>query len=379
MDNWSAGVLTFALPDGRELKLKGREPGVSGKLTVRDYGFIDRVFSRGLVGFGEGFMAGEWDTPDLSALLQTFSRNLDSLSKVIAGNPLFRWMITIGHLVRANTKTGAKRNIEAHYDLGNDFYSLWLDETMSYSAARYDTGAMDLAAAQTAKYAALARLIDLKPGHHVLEIGCGWGGFAEYAAKVVGARVTGITLSPAQLEFCKARMARQGLSDRVELKLVDYRDVEGQFDRIASIEMFEAVGQRYWPAYFETLRERLKPGGLAGLQIITIRDDLFHTYRKNADFIQKYIFPGGMLPTKTHLRRHIEGAGLTMKGVEYFSADYARTLHEWRERFDRQEDKVLKLGFDQRFIRMWRFYLAYCEAGFSTRRTEVGQWVCGRS
>src|SRR5688572_350013 len=184
-DNWSAGALTFALPDGREVRVKGAEPGVAGKLHVRDYGFIDRVFSRGLVGFGEGFMAGEWDTPDLSALLQSFSRNLDGFSRFIAGNGLVRWMMRVGHVLRPNTRAGAKRNIEAHYDLGNDFYGLWLDETMSYSSARYDSGANDLAAAQTQKYAALARLIDLQPGHHVLEIGCGWGGFAEYAAAVV--------------------------------------------------------------------------------------------------------------------------------------------------------------------------------------------------
>jgi cyclopropane-fatty-acyl-phospholipid synthase len=378
-ENWSAGALTFALPDGREVNLRGAEPGVAGRLQVRDYGFIDRVFSRGLVGFGEGFMAGEWDTPDLSALLQSFGRNLDGLSKVIAGNALVRWLITAGHALRANTREGARRNIEAHYDLGNDFYSLWLDPTMTYSSARFDAGANSLAAAQTAKYAALARLIDLKPGHHVLEIGCGWGGFAEYAAREVGAKVTGITISPAQLAFARERMARQGLNDRVELKLVDYRDVEGSFDRIASIEMFEAVGQRYWPAYFSTLRDRLKPGGLAGLQIITIRDDLFHTYRRNADFIQKYIFPGGMLPTPDRLSRQIGKAGLALKEVEHFSEDYARTLHQWRERFDAREDEVAALGFDQRFIRMWRFYLAYCEAGFSTRRTEVGQWVCARS
>jgi cyclopropane-fatty-acyl-phospholipid synthase len=377
-DNWSAGGLTFALPDGREVKLAGQEPGLSGRMEIRDYHFIDRLFRRGVVGFGEGFMAGEWHSPDLSSLLLTFSRNLDQIGKSITGNPVARWMITASHLLRPNTRAGSKRNIEAHYDLGNDFYGLWLDETMTYSAARYDTGATDLAAAQTAKYAALARLIDLKPGQHVLEIGCGWGGFAEYAAGTVGAKVTGITLSPAQLKFSRERIARAGLSDRVDLQLIDYRDVRGEFDRIASIEMFEAVGERYWPTYFDQVANLLKPGGLAGLQIITIREDLFADYRRRADFIQKYIFPGGMLPTKTRLKAEIARAGLSLKAVEFFSDDYARTLRQWRDRFEEKAGAVRVLGFDERFMRMWRYYLAYCEAGFATKRTEVGQWVAAK-
>lgn len=377
-DNWSVGALTFALPDGREFTLAGREPGLSGRLDIRDYKFIDRVFRRGLVGFGEGFMAGEWDSPDLSSLLLAFSRNLDEIGKSITGNRLARWMITASHLLRPNTRAGSKRNIEAHYDLGNDFYSLWLDETMTYSAARFDAGARDLAAAQTAKYAALARLIDLKPQSHVLEIGCGWGGFAEYAAGTVGARVTGITLSPAQLKFARERIARAGLSERVDLQLIDYRDVRGQFDQIASIEMFEAVGERYWPTYFDQVASLLKPGGRAGLQIITIREDLFADYRRRADFIQKYIFPGGMLPTKSRLKAEIARPGLVLKEVEFFSDDYARTLREWRDRFEARMTDVADLGFDRRFERMWRYYLAYCEAGFATRRTEVGQWVAAK-
>ena len=377
-DNWAAGRLTLTLPDRKQVKLSGGEPGPAATMTVSDYRCVDRVFSRGLTGFGEGFMAGEWDTPDLSALLLTFSGNLDRISGVLYGNAFSRWVLNAWHSLHANTRAGARRNIEAHYDLGNDFYGLWLDETMSYSSARYDAGANDLAAAQRDKYAALARQMDLRPEHHVLEIGCGWGGFAEYAAKEIGCRVTGITISPAQLEFARARMARQGLSGKVDLQLIDYRDVKGQFDRIASIEMFEAVGEAYWPAYFSQVRNLLKPGGKAGLQIISIREDLFDHYRSQADFIQRYIFPGGMLPPPSRLEGETAKAGLKVVGVEYFSEDYGRTLREWRDRFEARLDEVKALGFDQTFIRMWRFYLAYCEAGFRTRRTEVGQWTLER-
>ena len=373
--NWDAGRLTLSLPDHEELKLSGAQPGLAASMTVRDYNFIDRVFSRGLLGFGEGFMAGEWDTPDLSALLLTFSRNLDRISGMLGGNSVSRWLVNFWHAVHANTKAGSRRNIEAHYDLGNDFYSLWLDETMSYSSARFDTGANDMATAQHEKYAALARLMDLRPEHHVLEIGCGWGGFAEYAAKEIGCRVTGVTISPSQLAYAQARMARGGLADKVDLQLIDYRDVKGQFDRIASIEMFEAVGEAYWPTYFNKVHDLLKPGGRAGLQIISIREDLFAGYRRQADFIQRYIFPGGMLPTPTRLERETAKAGLKVLGVEYFSEDYGRTLREWRDRFEAVTAEVLALGFDQRFLRMWRYYLAYCEAGFRTHRTEVGQWT----
>ena len=372
--NWSSGELVVAHPSGPDLELRGAEAGLSARLIVRDYRLLRRVLSRGLIGFAEGFMAGEWDTPDLSVLLVAFSRNLDRIQQVVKGRPLVRWAMTLVHALNANTRTGARRNIEAHYDLGNDFYGLWLDPSMTYSAGRWD-GDGELETAQRDKYAALARLIGLEPSHHLLEIGCGWGGFAEFAAGEVGAKVTAITISPAQLAFAEARLARRGLSERVELRLVDYRDVEGQFDRVASIEMFEAVGERYWPAYFGKVRSLLRPGGLAGLQVITIREDLFERYRRQADFIQRYIFPGGMLASERRLQEEMARAGLAVRAVERFGGDYARTLREWRDRFERASHEVTALGFDERFRRMWRFYLAYCEAGFSTGRTSVGQWV----
>jgi cyclopropane-fatty-acyl-phospholipid synthase len=376
-DNWTAGSLTIAHPSGPDIELRGDAAGPAARLIVRDYRFMRRVLSRGVMGFGEGFMAGEWDTPDLSTLLLAFSHNLDRIQNVLNGKPIVRWALTLLHALNANTRAGARRNIEAHYDLGNDFYGLWLDPSMTYSAARYD-GAADVADAQRNKYAALARLIGLEPSHRVLEIGCGWGGFAEFAAKEVGAKVTGVTISPSQLAFARERIAREGLNEKVELKLIDYRDVGGTFDRIASIEMFEAVGERYWPAYFGKVRDLLRPGGVAGLQIITIRDDLFDGYRRQADFIQRYIFPGGMLPSEPRLIEEMSRAGLAVRTVERFAADYGRTLRDWRDAFERAGQKVSALGFDARFQRMWRFYLAYCEAGFRTERTNVGQWAVGR-
>ena len=249
---------------------------------------------------------------------------------------------------------------------------------MTYSSARYEYVGQPLAEAQTAKYASLARSMDLQPGHSVLEIGCGWGGFAEYAAKEVGAKVTAITISTEQFEFAKRRMFEQGLNDRAEIRMVDYRDVEGQFDRVASIEMFEAVGERYWPTYFSKIQDMLAPCGRAGLQIITIRDEFFEGYRRRADFIQKYIFPGGMLPSEERLKVQTDRAGLTWTGLSRFGQDYADTLAEWTQRFDGAWDGIAALGFDERFRKLWRFYLSYCEAGFRTERTNVMQLSLAR-
>jgi len=372
---WAVGDLLITQPRGPDIRLHGCEPGPAARLEVRDFGFMRRVMRSGQIGFAEGYMAGEWDTPDLTALLETISLNFDRLSKVVRGNPVMRAALSLGHMLNFNSRRGSRRNIRAHYDLGNDFYSLWLDPSMTYSAALYRPASAHLETAQREKYAALARSIGLRSGERVLEIGCGWGGFAAFAAGEVGARVTAITISQAQAEFARARLQREGLNDRAEVRLVDYRDMDGAFDRIASIEMFEAVGEAYWPTYFGKLRELLKPAGRAGLQIITIRDDLFGGYRRQADFIQKYIFPGGMLPSEARLREVFGREGLVEQGLDRFGQDYARTLGEWLQRFDEVRGQVLGMGFDERFIRMWRMYLAYCEAGFRTGRTDVGQWV----
>jgi cyclopropane-fatty-acyl-phospholipid synthase len=295
--NFKTGSLTVALPDGRRLRF-GDGSAPFALITVHDYAMVRRVIASGDVGFAESYMQGQWSSPDLAAVLQVFSANLDRIGHLARGKgPLTRFANWVYHRLRANTKRQAKKNIEAHYDLGNAFYELWLDPSMTYSAARWADPSQTLEAAQREKYAALARAMDLQPGHSVLEIGCGWGGFAEYAAKDAGAQVTCLTLSPSQRDYAMARMERLGLSDRVEIKLQDYRDETGRYDRVASIEMFEAVGEEYWPSYFDKIAEVLKPGGKAGLQIITIEDRLFESYRSRTDFIQRYIFPGGALPS----------------------------------------------------------------------------------
>ncbi len=371
--NWSAGSLTFVLPDGETVRLQGEAPGPDGRLIVRDYRFIRRALLSGDIGFAEGYMAGEWDTPDLASLLGVLSANFDVLRGLTRGKAVARAFHTLHHALRGNSRRGSKRNIHAHYDLGNAFYARWLDPTMTYSSARFASPDQSLAEAQRNKYATLARSLDLRPGHTVLEIGCGWGGFAEYAAKEAGAHVTGVTISQAQYDFARKRLFDQGLADRADIRLIDYRDVRGRFDRVASIEMFEAVGERYWPAYFDKIREVLVPGGKAGLQIITIRDRDFDNYRRRADFIQKYIFPGGMLPSEQRLRAETARAGLGWESISRFGQDYADTLKTWLRRFDAAWEAIAPLGFDERFRRLWRFYLAYCEAGFRTGRTDVVQ------
>ena len=377
--NWTVGRLTFVLPSGRELLIEGSQPGPDARLVVKDFRFVSRVLAAGDIGFGEGFITGEWETPDLSVLLEAFTANLDRLHRLIEGNAFMRWVNLLAHLLRRNDRAGARRNILAHYDLGNAFYSRWLDPTMTYSAARFERPGQSLTDAQRNKYASLARQIGLQPDHHVLEIGCGWGGFAEFAAGEVGAKVTGITISKAQYEFARKRIFDAGLAERADIRLVDYRDVEGRFDRVASIEMFEAVGEAYWPLYFRKIRDVLSPGGRAGLQIITIRDELFSHYRSRADFIQKYIFPGGMLPCETRLKEETERAGLEWAGVIRFGQNYADTLAEWARRFEGGWEEIKGLGFDERFRRLWRFYLGYCEAGFRTERTNVVQLSLAKS
>ena len=268
--NWGEGALELILPGGRIFTLTGPKPGPTAQLRVCDYGFMRRVMASGAIGFAEGYIAGEWDTPDLPALLEVFSLNFDRLQRLVDGQPLMRLINGLLHARRRNTRRGSRHNIHAHYDLGNAFYAAWLDPGMSYSSAVFAAPGQPLAQAQEAKYAALARSIGLERGHHVLEIGCGWGGFAEFAAARVGARVTGITISQAQYDYARKRMFDQGLADRADIRLVDYRDVQGRFDRLASIEMFEAVGEAYWPAYFAKAAQVLSPGGLAGLQILSL-------------------------------------------------------------------------------------------------------------
>lgn len=378
-DNWDAGSITFVMPGGGEFRVAGANEGPHARLIIKDFNFVRRVLAGGDVGFGEGFMAGEWDTPDLSALLEAFTANFDRLQGLVEGNPVVRFINMISHLLNRNSRRGSRKNIYAHYDLGNAFYSRWLDPSMTYSSARYERPGQSLSEAQANKYATLAREIGLQPGQSVLEIGCGWGGFAEFAAREVGARVTGITISPSQAEFARKRLFEAGLADRADILIKDYRDVEGSFDRVASIEMFEAVGEEYWPAYFGKVRDVLSPGGRAGLQIITIRDELFEEYRTRADFIQKYIFPGGMLPSEKRLRQETDAAGLEWQTIARFGQSYADTLAVWGRRFEAAWDDIKGLGFDERFRRLWKFYLSYCEAAFRTERTNVVQLSLGKA
>jgi cyclopropane-fatty-acyl-phospholipid synthase len=366
------GAARVTLPNGRVLMF-GDGAGPSVDFQIRSYRFARRVLTSGDIGFAEGYMAGEWESADLASLLTLLASNIERFTRLLEGRTIGKALNWIRHLSNANTKRGARRNILAHYDLGNRFYAAWLDASMTYSAARFDARVSDLEAAQRAKYSALAKHLDLKPSDHVLEIGCGWGGFAEFAAREYGARVTGITLSDEQLAYARARMERAGLSERVEIRRQDYRDVEGQFDKVASIEMFEAVGEKYWPAYFAKIADVLKPGGKAGLQIITIKDELFEKYRKRADFIQRYVFPGGMLASIDRLKEETAKAGLAWRQVEAFGQSYADTLAEWARRFTAKWSDIRAMGFDERFKQLWLFYLSYCEAGFRTGRTDVVQ------
>ena len=377
--NWGEGSLEVVLPGGRQMIIHGPQSGPTARMIINDYGFMRRVAASGAIGFAESYVAGQWDTPDLPLLLEVFSMNFDRLQRLVDGNPLMRAIHGLKHALRRNTRKGSRHNIHAHYDLGNAFYGAWLDESMTYSSALFEAPNQPLPQAQEAKYAALAQSMGLDASHSVLEIGCGWGGFAEFAAARVGAKVTGVTISKAQYDFARQRLFEQGLAERAEIQLIDYRDVQGRFDRIASIEMFEAVGEAYWPTYFAKVRDLLAPGGRAGLQVITIKDELFEDYKRQADFIQKYIFPGGMLPSETRLRQEIGAAGLAWQGATRFGQDYARTLAEWAERFQAQWSSIAPLGFDERFRRLWLFYLGYCEAGFRTRRTDVIQLALARA
>lgn len=372
------GELTVTLPDGQSLLYQAPEDGPKARIDIKDHRFAGRALAGGDIGFGESYMAGEWDSPDLAKLLELFSANLDDMGGAVSGGPLTRLAHWLYHNMRPNSRRGARKNIRAHYDLGNDFYELWLDPSMTYSSARFTRPGQSLEDAQREKYASLARVIGLGEGDHVLEIGCGWGGFAEFAARDTGARVTCLTISEAQRDYALERMQNLQLGEKVEIKLQDYRDETGRYDKVASIEMFEAVGEKYWPGFFGKIAEVLKPGGMAGLQIISIRDDLFAQYRRRADFLQRYIFPGGMLASVERLKAEFSNAGLALKSVEAFAKDYANTLAHWGRNFNAAWDQIRAQGFDERFRRMWNFYLAYCEAGFRTGRIDVAQYALAR-
>jgi cyclopropane-fatty-acyl-phospholipid synthase len=369
LDGCRHGSVSLQLPDGDVLRLGQGEP--IGHWLVRDLAAFDRAIATGDIGLGEAWMDGQWDTDALPALLTWLSRNRDRLGERVHGRALPLLAYRLWHLLRANTRRGSRRNIEAHYDLGNDFYALWLDPGMTYSAACFEAADEPLEQAQLRKYRRILNLLDARPGQQLLEIGCGWGGLAEVAVREYGCTVRGLTLSPAQRAYAQARARAGGWADRADFALCDYRDETGRYDHIVSIEMIEAVGERFWPTYFERIATCLVPGGSAVLQAITIDDALFERYRRGTDFIQRYVFPGGMLPSPQRMRAEAAGAGLRQTGVSRFGADYARTLQRWADGFDAVQAQVRAQGFDARFIRLWQFYLAYCEAGFRTGDLDV--------
>jgi len=378
LERFSAGTLELTLPDGQRARFGGGSP--TAQIRLRNWSPVQAALKSGDIGFAEAYIDGDWSTDDPVRVLKYFIRNREAAESMIYGSFWGGLAHRLKHWLNRNTKEQARKNIHAHYDLGNAFYALWLDPTMSYSSALFPqaadpqvpAGEQQLAAAQQAKYRRVLDELRLAPGSQVLEIGCGWGGFAETAARS-GLLVKGLTLSPAQLQYAQARLERQDLP--AELVLQDYRDEREQYDGIASIEMFEAVGEAYWPSYFATLARCLKPGGRACVQTIEIADRLFDRYRRSTDFIQQYIFPGGMLPCPSAFRRQAERAGLRVVNSHSFGADYARTLASWRVRFLAQLRAVRAQGFDERFIRTWHFYLAYCEAAFSEGNTDVTQYT----
>ncbi|WP_420337512.1 class I SAM-dependent methyltransferase [Roseibium sp.] len=369
------GTLDITFPDGRMFQINGTEPGPDGVLKIHNWKFFTMAVKGGDVGVGEAFMAGYWSSPDVTTFLEIFALNQASTLEALRGRPLTRLLLSLRHWLNANTKSGSKRNISAHYDLGNAFYQEWLDPSMTYSSAIFSNETNSLEQAQAEKYASLVRQTGIEPGHSVLEIGCGWGGFAEHVAKTVGANVRGLTISREQYDYARERIFKAGLNEKVEIVFQDYRDEKGVYDRIASIEMFEAVGEKYWPTYFEKVSDCLKPGGKAGLQIITIQDQMFEDYRSGTDFIQRYIFPGGMLPPPGKLSEIGKSLGLDLKDQKIFGQDYARTLLEWRQRFRTAWPQIRPMGFDERFKRLWEFYLHYCEAGFRAGNIDVRQLV----
>ncbi|MCV2872864.1 cyclopropane-fatty-acyl-phospholipid synthase family protein [Defluviimonas sp. WL0050] len=367
------GRLDFVLADGRRFRATGQGVGPAAEIHVHDDDIFARLIREGDLGFSDAYLEGGWSSPDLQAFMDLVHADNNEIYDGFPGMTLVRAYERMRHLLRSNSRRQAKKNIAYHYDLGNDFYAKWLDGTMTYSSALFRTGQESLEAAQQQKYASLIDQMGVKPGDHVLEIGCGWGGFAEYAAKERGLRVTGLTISRAQLDYAQARIAKAGLNERVDLRLKDYRDETGIYDGIASIEMFEAVGEKYWPVYFHTLHERLKPGANATLQIITLQEKRFEIYRKGVDFIQKYIFPGGMLPSRSALQEEIRRAGLGLVGSIEFGESYSQTLRRWYEVFNDRWDEIAPMGFDQRFQRMWNFYLTSCAGAFRGGNCDVTQ------
>lgn len=365
------GRFTLTLPGGQRIVQDGPEAGPEAEITVHKWRVLRRLVVEGDVGFADAFIAGDWDTPDLSGLLSFWLKNAQVAENFFEGFFLSRLTRLFKHGKNKNSRAGSRRNILAHYDLGNEFYKQWLDEKMIYSSAVYDKAGETLEQAQANKFSRITRMLGFHKKDSVLEIGCGWGGLANHMASK-GAQVTGVTISPSQLALAQEAVKQHGFSDWVDLRLQDYRDIAGKFDRIVSIEMFEAVGEAYWATYFQTISRLMKVGGNAVLQVITIADERFEAYRRNPDFIQTHVFPGGMLPSKAKLKEVAAQCGLKLVGDDCFGQSYARTLAEWRNRFLQAWPRIAPLGYSEEFKRLWLYYLSYCEAGFSAGFIDVG-------
>jgi len=371
---FDTGRLTIVTPSGERIEHWGRQPGPEAVLVVHRWRAFQRLVSGGDLGFGEAYLDDDWSSPDLTALIELGAQNITNIEEAFGGYFLYRLANRVRHFLKGNSKRGSRRNIAFHYDLGNDFYKLWLDPKMVYSSGLYRHSQESLESAQEAKLARIIELMKLRGGESVLEIGCGWGALATSLARN-GAQVTGLTLSSEQLSHAQNAVNENELTASVDLRLQDYRDVEGDYDRIVSIEMLEAVGEQYWPTYFQMLRKRLKRGGRIILQVITIHEKHIESYRRNMDFIQRYIFPGGMLPTKSIIAEQVARAELSLVAMETFGESYAQTLSAWRDRFAAAKPSVEALGFGADFFRLWEYYLAYCEAGFRTGMIDVGLYT----
>jgi cyclopropane-fatty-acyl-phospholipid synthase len=375
-----AGELRLTLPDGSTHRVRGSRPGPTAEVRLRSVRAVRRFATGGSLGLAEAYLDGDWSTPDLRAVMMLAAANEAEWEAMLRGRPIMRWLSRLVHMFKPNTRRGARRNIAAHYDLGNAFYASWLGPTMTYSSAEFAAPSETLEQAQGRKIRNLLDVLALAPGGRLLEIGCGWGHLAEVAARERGVQVVALTLSQAQAEVARARIAAAGLNDRVEIRLQDYRDVTETFDAVASVEMFEAVGEAYWPTYFRAVHDRLRAGGRAALQIITIADRFFEEYRRTADFIQRYVFPGGMLPSPRRLREEVAQAQLHWVSEVWFGASYAETLRRWNESFQAAWPRIAATGdYDARFKRLWEYYLSYCETGFRAGWTDVGRIVLTRA
>ena len=368
------GLLKLNLPDKTAVNIGKINSPFIAELNIHTWKVFNRVIKGGSIGFAEAYINSETSSPDISKVIQLLSINRDYNKNIIYGKTFYKYLNYIQHLFKPKSKPGSKKNIAHHYDLGNDFYSKWLDSSMTYSSGIFNNKKFDLQLAQKKKYESLCKITNIKPGDNILEIGCGWGGFSEYTAKKYGAKVTAVTISNKQADYAKKRIFEEGLNDLVQIKVIDYRDIISKYDKIISIEMFEAVGEKYWPVFFKKLHDNLQDNGLIGMQLISIKDELYSSYKYRSDFIQKYIFPGGFLPSINVLTQVISNNGLNIEVKKSFAKDYAKTLSIWREKFIFNWEIISKeKHFNENFKRMWEYYLSYCEAGFLSGSTDVHQ------